>query len=134
MHSTASSWIFSAFFLLNPRDLSYLLAYACHRMPVMDGRQSATAIRKYEQTFDTPEHSSSSNRRVNHRIPIIAVSASLQQEQRVELAVNFDGWMLKPIDFKRMLHILGGLSDPARRQGSGFVPGQWERGGWFNVE
>ncbi len=103
-------------------------------MPVMDGRQAAAAIRKFEETLGDNEAAESKHKRVNNRMPIVAVSASLAQEQRGELAVNFDGWMLKPIDFKRMLQILAGLSDSNRRQEDGFVPGHWERGGWLAVE
>jgi CheY-like chemotaxis protein len=104
-------------------------------MPVMDGRQSAAAIRKYEETLEATNASPSPNKRINGRIPIVAVSASLDQAQRSQLAVDFDGWMLKPIDFKRMLHILTGLGDSKRRAEDGFIPGQWERGGWLiNVE
>lgn len=40
---------------------------------------------------------------VNGRIPILAVSASLSENQRQEITdVGLDGWILKPVDFKRL--------------------------------
>lgn len=40
---------------------------------------------------------------IRSRMPTIAVSASLSEEQRKEL-INYgmDGWILKPIDFRRL--------------------------------
>lgn len=99
----------------------------------MDGKQAATAIRKYEELLD-PDTTTAPARRVDNRIPIIAVSATLLESQHVELGVNFDGWMLKPIDFKRMLHILAGISEPEKRAEDAYQRGQWERGGWLNGE
>lgn len=102
----------------------------------MDGRRSAQAIRKLEETFP-PSSSEPGSRdpgfRVEGRIPIIAVSASLQESEKGELGRDFDGWMLKPVDFKRMVHLLRGLSDPSRRQQDAYQKGHWERGGWLNL-
>lgn len=98
----------------------------------MDGKQAAAAIRKYEELLDP--HRVLNARRVDNRIPIIAVSATLLESQRVQLGVDFDGWMLKPIDFKRMLHILIGISESERRKEDGYQRGKWERGGWLNGE
>lgn len=96
----------------------------------MDGRQSAAAIRKLEETLSEP----STSQRVDGRIPIIAVSATLKESERTKLGQHFDGWMLKPIDFKRMLRILSGISDVERRKEDAYVQGQWEKGGWLKGE
>lgn len=44
---------------------------------------------------------------------------------------GFDGWILKPIDFKRLEALLFGIIDDESRNGAVYVAGQWERGGWF---
>lgn len=98
----------------------------------MDGKQAAAAIRKYEELLGP--RLALTTRRDYNRIPILAVSATLLESQRIELGVDFDGWMLKPIDFKRMLHILLGISEPEKRNEDGYQRGRWERGGWLNGE
>lgn len=69
----------------------------------------------------------------NHgRIPVFAVSASLmEREKDTYMAAGFDGWILKPIDFKRLEHLLFGIIDDNARNDSVYVAGEWERGGWF---
>lgn len=68
----------------------------------------------------------------NGRVPIIAVSASLlEKECQTYIDAGFDGWILKPIDFKRLSVLMGGIHDDAARDASVYVPGQWEAGGWF---
>ncbi|KAJ9107618.1 hypothetical protein QFC21_001077 [Naganishia friedmannii] len=104
------------------------------QMPVMDGKQAAAAIRECEELINTGNDlpATPPSCRVDNRIPIIAVSATLLEKQRTELGVDFDGWMLKPIDFKRMLRILSGISQPELRADDAYERGQWERGGWLN--
>jgi DNA-binding response OmpR family regulator len=99
-------------------------------MPIVDGLTSAQMIRSFELT---PAHSGHSKLAQNNgRIPIIAVSASLVEEDRKKyIDAGFDGWILKPIDFKRLNHLLHGIHDNESRQSSLYVPGEWERGGWF---
>lgn len=79
------------------------------------------------------EHGKLSAVASNHgRIPIFAVSASLlEREIDMYLASGFDGWILKPIDFKRLEHLLIGIIDDKARDDSVYVTGAWERGGWF---
>lgn len=101
---------------------------ALSRMPIMDGHEATTAIRKFEKTLTgkpAPGH------RVNGRIPIIAVSASLQESEKSSLAANFDGWILKPINFSRMLEVLAGITNEEQREQDAYERGQWERGGWL---
>jgi CheY-like chemotaxis protein len=62
------------------------------RMPVMDGRQSAREIRRLEKAGKIKQGSV-----IQNHIPIIAVSASLYESDRFEMAEAFDGWLLKPL-------------------------------------
>jgi len=69
------------------------------------------------------------------RIPIVAVSASLS-EQRVHeyVEIGFDGWTLKPIDFKRLEAILTAIEDEQTREVLLYGEGNWSKGGWFKVK
>ncbi len=73
------------------------------------------------------------SKQLNGRIPIFAVSASLLEKQRADmLALGMDGWILKPIDFKRLRRILSGILDPIQRSQDIYTPGcSWEAGGWL---
>ena len=98
----------------------------------MDGRTAAKEIRKLEAK---PDHTDSNGSlRVDNRIPIFAVSASLYESDRSNLSQHFDGWLLKPLDFTRVRTLLAGLQDPAKRDNEVYVSGQWERGGYFRGE
>jgi CheY-like chemotaxis protein len=61
----------------------------------MDGRTAAREIRKLEAKLH--ENTQINPLRVDGRIPIFAVSASLYESDRESLAENFDGWLLKPL-------------------------------------
>lgn len=99
-------------------------------MPIVDGLTSTQMIRSFELTPGGSGHSKLAQG--NGRIPIIAVSASLVEEDKQKyIDAGFDGWILKPIDFKRLNHLLHGIHDDESRQSSLYVPGEWERGGWF---
>ena len=67
-------------------------------MPIMDGRTAAQEIRKLEAASD---FTTTKSLRVDGRIPIFAVSASLYESDRSNLAENFDGWLLKPLGAQR---------------------------------
>jgi CheY-like chemotaxis protein len=98
-------------------------------MPIMDGRTAAKEIRKLEAK---PEHQQSvKSLRVDDRIPIFAVSASLYESDRTDLSTDFDGWLLKPLDFGRVRELLLALQNPLKRNQEVYVQGQWERGGYF---
>lgn len=100
-------------------------------MPILNGFEATERIRKLNSVDAL---SARPSRQLNHgRIPIFAVSASLKESQKEEL-VNFgmDGWILKPIDFKRLNIILKGVLDPEQRQQDLYQPGyNWEMGGWL---
>lgn len=99
-------------------------------MPIVDGLTSTKMIREFEQSG---EHHTLSAIASNHgRIPIIAVSASLvEREKNTYVSAGFDGWILKPIDFKRLETLLLGIIDDKTRNDAVYVTGKWERGGWF---
>lgn len=99
-------------------------------MPIVDGLTSAKMIRSYEKSH--PAEILSSRAALNSRVPIFAVSASLiENERQVYIDAGFDGWVLKPIDFKRLSVLLSGLVEENTRVGCLYQPGKWEAGGWF---
>jgi CheY-like chemotaxis protein len=99
-------------------------------MPIVDGLTSTKMIRSFEKAH--PTHVLSKRAALNGRIPVIAVSASLiEKERQSYIDDGFDGWILKPISFDRLKHIMLGIVDPAARKENLYRPGGWERGGWF---
>lgn len=99
-------------------------------MPIVDGLTSAKMIRSIEKSH--PTHTLSKRAALNGRVPIIAVSASLIEKERpLYIEAGFDGWILKPIAFDRLKHIMTGIVDAGARKAELYKPGGWERGGWF---
>jgi len=98
-------------------------------MPIVDGLTSTKMIRSFEKT-----HLALSDRApLNGRVPIFAVSASLvERERHTYINAGFDGWILKPVDFKRLSTLMEGIVDEKTRNSSLYQPGKWERGGWFD--
>lgn len=87
-------------------------------------------IRAYETSPENGGHSKLAAS--NGRIPIFAVSASLvEKDQQIYTDAGFDGWILKPVDFKRLNILLEGIANDDVRNSCLYVPGDWERGGWF---
>ncbi len=70
---------------------------------------------------------------LNGRLPIFVVSATLTEHQHDELVhYGVDGWILKPIDFKRLRTIMKGLTDLRQRRSDLYELGcSWEAGGWL---
>lgn len=71
------------------------------------------------------------------RLPIIAVSASLDEQKREEyIDCGFDGWILKPINFKKLEEILASVEDDDKRErllyGNENVV--WGKGGWLRLK
>ncbi|OBZ71696.1 Histidine protein kinase 1 [Grifola frondosa] len=101
------------------------------QMPIINGYEATERIRAVEQKVNVRDRVS---HKINGRIPIFAVSASLVERQRDDLhALGMDGWILKPIDFKRLRVILRGVTDPVQREKDIYQPGcSWEIGGWFS--
>lgn len=99
------------------------------QMPIMDGYEAAAAIRALEAKG--PPTGAIDPVRVDDRIPIFALSASLYEDDRAQLGTHFDGWLLKPLQFNRMRALLAALMDGEKRAQEIYQPGQWERGGYF---
>ncbi|KAI9736558.1 MAG: hypothetical protein M1818_006069 [Claussenomyces sp. TS43310] len=100
------------------------------QMPIVDGLTATKMIRSFEKQHN--QNHLSLRARQNGRVPVFAVSASLvERERQTYVNAGFDGWVLKPIDFKRLSVLLLGIVDEKIRNESLYVPGEWERGGWF---
>jgi len=98
-------------------------------MPLIDGPASARAIRAFEKSF-VP---ALSNLAAAHKnIPIFAVSASLVEEERQEyIDTGFNGWILKPIRFRRLNAMISGIWNQEVKEQCLYSVGNWEQGGWF---
>lgn len=100
-------------------------------MPIVDGMDSTEMIRKFESTSHDCELSDKVKR--FGRVPIFAVSASLvERDVQKYIDIGFDGYIVKPIDFKRVNAILSALKADSERQALTYTPGNWEHGGWFD--
>jgi light-regulated signal transduction histidine kinase (bacteriophytochrome)/CheY-like chemotaxis protein len=99
------------------------------QMPIMNGFEAAEGIRALEAK--TPAPAGIDPVRVDGRMPIFALSASLYEDDRVHLGTHFDGWLLKPLQFNRLRSLLAALLDGEKRAAELYQPGQWERGGYF---
>lgn len=100
------------------------------QMPIVDGFGSTKMIRSFEKT---QANVCLSNRaKKNGRIPIFAVSASLMEREKDKYVdAGFDGWILKPVDFRRVDQLLKGIVDESIRNECVYHAGHWEMGGWF---
>lgn len=86
-------------------------------MPIVNGFQAATAIRTMEDSSLAPLSSYRPSTILNGRLPILAVSASLHERQRESIVeVGIDGWILKPIDFRRLNKLMRGSIDASKRR------------------
>lgn len=87
-------------------------------MPIVNGFEAADAIRNFESLDTSSLLSRRPSTLLNGRLPIIAVSASLHERQRNSIEeVGIDGWILKPIDFRRLNSIMRGLQSRTSRLG-----------------
>lgn len=99
-------------------------------MPIADGMNATKMIRAFEASSDA--NTLSEKAKMNGRIPVIAVSASLvEKDIQKYIDVGFDGWIMKPIDFIRLSTIFDGVQDEEVRAAATYQPGMWEKGGWF---
>ncbi|KAI9818847.1 MAG: Light-sensor Protein kinase [Pycnora praestabilis] len=100
------------------------------QMPIVDGLTSTQMIRSYEKSHQNIILSSRAS--LNGRVPVFAVSASLVERERdMYIDGGFDGWILKPIDFKRLNYLLAGIVEEDSRNKALYRLGEWEKGGWF---
>jgi CheY-like chemotaxis protein len=99
-------------------------------MPIVDGLTSTKMIRAQENSGK--EIALSSRALLNGRVPVIAVSASLlENERQTYIDAGFDAWILKPINFIRLKELMTAIVDPEVRQGTLYKSGAWEKGGYF---
>jgi CheY-like chemotaxis protein len=76
-------------------------------MPLIDGPTSTRLIREFEATHSPPLSPLAS---LHGRIPIFAASASLVEQNHDEyVSVGFDGWILKPINFRQLNSLMIGI-------------------------
>lgn len=101
-------------------------------MPILSGFEATKLIRELENASFATQASRRSHQ-LNGRIPIFVVSASLVEQQHEELLkYGVDGWILKPIDHKRLTTLLAGILDADQRRKDLYRPGyNWELGGWL---
>jgi len=102
-------------------------------MPILNGFESAAKIREFERGEGASHVPERKSFHLNGRVPIFAVSASLLESQHARLfSCGMDGWILKPIDFKRLGEVLQGITNTSVRTANLYYPGvSWERGGWL---
>jgi len=102
------------------------------QMPIVDGMTSTKMIRSIEKLNSRTQLSGRAM--INGRVPIFAVSASLVERNRQEyIAAGFDGWILKPVDFKRLSKLMKGIVEDDTQSSCLYRPGDWESGGWFHA-
>lgn len=100
-------------------------------MPLLDGFQATERIRHNEaqkRNFLTVSDP-------HLPIPIIAISASLEESRRDEYAQKgVDGWMLKPVNFRRLDMMLRGIHDMNLRDVLLSSEVTWGQGGWLTSQ
>ncbi|KAG4444154.1 hypothetical protein IFR05_000383 [Cadophora sp. M221] len=104
------------------------------KMPSVDGALATRMIRFFEKEANhrTQQSNGREVQTPKQRVPVLAMSTGLVEDNRFEYIQNgFDGWIMKPIDFQRLDLILQGVKNPELKRDSLYVPGQWEKGGWF---
>jgi CheY-like chemotaxis protein len=103
-------------------------------MPILDGIEATRMIRAFEEKSRGLLHLSQLAAKYG-RIPVIAVSASLSEKRVGEyMGAGFDGWILKPIDFKRLDAIIMAITDEHTRKMMMYGSGDWDNGGWFRMQ
>lgn len=132
----AKFWHNCDIILMDLQVYPFLFFYS-HQMPILDGVSATKRIREDERqrspTLTTPPRTHSRN---HNRVPIFAVSASLPESRADEITrAQFDGWILKPINFRRVNELIGGIWDYEQRKRELYAPDgtkkHWERGGWL---
>lgn len=99
-------------------------------MPIVDGMSATKIIREFEQS--SSENTIADKATAFGRVPIFAVSASLvEKDVQNYIDTGFDGYIMKPIDFKRVNSLLCSLQSEPERTALTYLPGNWENGGWL---
>ncbi|SCZ89798.1 BZ3500_MvSof-1268-A1-R1_Chr1-3g01584 [Microbotryum saponariae] len=107
-------------------------------MPIMDGYDASSAIRREELLSNSLSSGSAvpppQSHILNRGIPILAVSANIEERARARLVEHgIDGWCLKPVRFLRLAELIKGATDVAQRKCDLYKPGEWEKGGWLHM-
>jgi CheY-like chemotaxis protein len=118
--------------------MANLIANLTLKMPILDGVAATQRIREDEKQY-SPSAPPESHMFNNNRVPIFAVSASLPESRAQEIThAQFDGWLVKPIDFRRVGELMAGIWDYERRRKDLYHPRtksgvqkNWEKGGWL---
>jgi CheY-like chemotaxis protein len=102
-------------------------------MPILNGFQATERVRELEGKGPLEGQSHRQAVQLSGRIPIFAVSATLKEDMRDRMVgYGLDGWVLKPVDFKRLNILMEGITDTEQRKKELWAPGHdWEVGGWF---
>ncbi|KAK4704613.1 hypothetical protein P7C70_g1590, partial [Phenoliferia sp. Uapishka_3] len=117
------------------KDTSFDIVLMDLSMPIVNGFDCSLGIRDMEKKllFPGPDNVPRPTSLLNGRLPILAVSASLHERQKVQLTdAAIDGWLLKPVDFKRLATLMRGAVDVNQRNLDVYAPGNWEKGGWLS--
>lgn len=97
-------------------------------MPGVDGWESVRRIRELEHTNPTPSRTI----QTCGRVPVFVVSGMLRREDQQKYKdADFDGWMPKPIDMRRLNTYLAGAMDMAARRQGLYDETHFAIGGWF---
>ena len=134
------------------RDRSFDIVLCDLQMPIMDGLEASAQIRAIENATAPNSAGAAqaglpgSHQLNGDRVPILAVTASLHERQRPDIAdVGIDGWALKPLNFVRIYELMRGAYDVEQRARDVYVcvrsaarceltpgrPGRWQQGGWL---
>lgn len=105
-------------------------------MPILDGGAATALIRRIELSNGnlsrTSQPADSMPKCNQTGVPIFAISASLEESKRLDyMETGFDGWLLKPVDFKRLQTLIKGITDLEVREEAKYTPGKWGIGGWL---
>ncbi|EJD55415.1 hypothetical protein AURDEDRAFT_94266 [Auricularia subglabra TFB-10046 SS5] len=123
--------------LFTKGDFAFDCIFMDIQMPLMNGYDATKRIREieHEQSARSPrlDEPLTLSRMLEGRIPVVAVSASLKERERdVLLEFGIDGWLLKPVNYKRVGDIIRGIHDRNQRALDVYTPGcSWEGGGWL---
>ncbi|KHJ35984.1 putative histidine kinase-group viii protein [Erysiphe necator] len=116
-------------FTMNPKYFDIILMEL--NLPLVDGILATRMIRIAEKEA-RHRNDSTATQSLKQRIPIIAISSTLEEESRLDyIQCGIDGWAIKPIDFHSLNLLLQGLTNPKLRQEALYVPGQLKKCGWF---
>ncbi|CRG84479.1 Cyanobacterial phytochrome B [Talaromyces islandicus] len=127
-HLTVNGEECATAFKANPKGFDAVLMDI--QMPILDGMSATKMIRDFEQS--SFKNTVADKAIPFDRVPIFAVSASLvEKDAQKYIDAGFDGYIMKPIDFKRVNSLLCSLQSEQERAALTYISGNWENGGWL---